>query len=108
MFKVIRQTTENANTYTPTLHTQERRERYETVARLGGTPVVSCVVDTAHPNGLEIHTVLDSGVVVIGNATTKRLITWLIARPAQLIRYGVTDKAILDKAYANYQKGLNN
>lgn len=108
MFKVVKQTHELANTYTEkTLHTEERAKRARLVAKLGGVPVYSFLVDKDHEHGLEVHTILDSGVIVIGNYRTYRLVTWLIARPAQIKRYGVTDESLIAKARENNAKGYN-
>ncbi len=107
MFKVIANTKELATRYTPSHHTTDRNERYEVVKALGGRPRYSLIVDTGHPNGLEVHTILDSGVVVIGNLNSKKLITWLIARPAQITRYGISEKALIDKAREHQEQGLN-
>lgn len=107
MFIVIRITSENATTYTPTLHTSERQAREAVVKSLGGKPYKSYIVDTNHPNGLEVHTILTSGVIVIGNLRNRRLVTWLVARPNQLKRYGIVDNELIQKAYGHTVRGLN-
>lgn len=107
MFKVIRITHENSTDYTPSRHTQERMARQHVVEKLKGQVHMSFIVDTDHPNGLEVHTVLTSGVVVIGNLESKKLITWLIARVSQITRYGVSDKKIIERAIQNTRMGLN-
>lgn len=107
MFNIIGSTTESATTYSFTLHTQDRQERYAEVKALGGSPVASFIVDTGHFNGLEVHTILDSGVVVIGNLNSKRLITWLIAREGQIKRYGIFTPSILAQARKHTELGLN-
>jgi hypothetical protein len=107
MFKVIRMTSENATKYEPSAHTLERMARQHVVETLKGEVHMSFIVDTNHHNGLEVHTVLTSGVVVIGNLKGKRLITWLIARPNQLKRYGIGNKDIITKSIQNTRMGLN-
>lgn len=52
-----------------------------------GKPVYSFVVDTAHPNGYEIHTLTEDGLIFIQNEKTKKLVTFLFARPQQIRRY---------------------
>ena len=47
----------------------------------------SFVVDTGHPNGDELHTIFDNGMIIVQNARTGRLVTELIARPGQIKRY---------------------
>lgn len=107
MFKVIRLTNENSTEYTPSRHTQERMARQHVVEKLRGQVHMSFIVDTDHPNGLEVHTVLTSGVVVIGNLESKKLITWLICRPGQLKRYGISNKEIIKRSIQNTRMGLN-
>lgn len=46
----------------------------------------SFVVDKGHPDGPEIHSVTDNGIIFIINANTKRFITVLLARPNQIRR----------------------
>lgn len=67
----------------------------------------SYLVDTNHPNGIEIHSVYKNGVIMIANERTKKLITVLIARPNQLKRYGIEDERMLDLAYQHFKKGYN-
>ena len=109
MFKIVGTTTSHANTYTPTRHIiNERMARYELVKSLGGTPLKSWVVDKGHENGLEVHTVTSQGTIYIGNLRTQKLVTFLIARPEQLQRYGVKDSTVLEIARQHQLKGYNN
>lgn len=48
------------------------------------------IVDKRHKNGKEIHVITENGIIHIYNQHSKRYITGLIARPAQLMRYGVS------------------
>lgn len=48
------------------------------------------IVDKGHKNGKEIHVITENGIIHIYNQHSKRYITGLIARPAQLMRYGVS------------------
>ena len=45
-----------------------------------GTVIDSFVVDRGHQNGLEVHSVTDTGVIIIHNHKTKKLITELLER----------------------------
>lgn len=77
-----------------------------------GNVVESFVVDRGHVGGAEVHDVTDTGVVVVRNQQTGRIITELIARPAQLRRLydGVGQappKWLLKKAYDNNRRGYN-
>ena len=65
------------------------------------------VVDTHHRNGLEAHIMLRSAEILIYNLRTGRLITVLFARPGQIRRYGVTDRAVLQCAMENHRTGKN-
>lgn len=47
------------------------------------------VVDKGHKNGAEIHVITENAVICIYNQRSKKFVTALIARPAQLERYGV-------------------
>lgn len=51
-----------------------------------GTVIDSFVVDKGHDKGAEIHSVTDTGIILIYNKYTNKLITELIARPGQLQR----------------------
>lgn len=44
----------------------------------------SFVVDRGHPNGPEIHSVTDTGIIVVHNQRTGKMVTKLIARPGQV------------------------
>lgn len=96
-----------------TLHFYERMQRYAVAQGIGlGTPVKSFLVDTNHPNGLEIHTITNTGIVFIQNEQSKKLITLLIARPQQLKRYyqatnQFCPKYLLDLGYKHYLMEAN-
>lgn len=51
-----------------------------------GNVIDSFVVDRHHPDGAEIHCVTDTGLIIVYNAITKKLVTKLIARPKQIKR----------------------
>lgn len=51
------------------------------------------VVDKGHKNGLERHCVTDTGMIIIYNKDSGKLVSKLIARPQQITRYYIgTDK----------------
>lgn len=52
-----------------------------------GRCVDAFIVDKGHPNGNEVHYILDNGVIVITNEHTGKVVTELIARPKQIYRY---------------------
>ena len=58
-----------------------------------GNIIDKFIVDRGHPKGAEIHYITDNGVIIVRNQITGKLVTKLIARPAQLKRYyNTTDK----------------
>lgn len=74
-----------------TLHyIEDRQDRENRIKEIGyGAVIKRVVVDRGHKNGPEIHEVTDTGIVNIYNERTHKLITKLIARPAQIKRYFV-------------------
>jgi hypothetical protein len=69
-----------------------------------GRQVASFVVDTGHRNGKEIHVLTSTRLIKIYNQTTKKLITVLYARPAQIARYFNNAPMHL---FDTYQQGFN-
>lgn len=66
----------------------DRREREHIVARIGlGQIIREVIIDRGHRNGPEIHMVTTTGLVIICNQRTLKVITVLIARPNQIRRY---------------------
>lgn len=70
-------------------HYNGDRQLRETIIRaIGyGHTIKSKLVDRGHKNGPEIHEVSDTGIITIYNAATHKMVTRLIARPAQIVRY---------------------
>lgn len=83
----------------------DRKSRAELLEKLKA-PILSVdgklcifIVDKGHKNGKEIHVITENGIINIYNQHSKKYITGLIARPAQLVRYGVTiPENVLEKA----------
>lgn len=89
-------------------HVENRYEREVIAMGLGRFELVnSFIVDRGHANGDEIHSVYRNGVVCVVNCTTLKLITYLIARPGQLKRYGISDTDMLKQAYSYVVAGYN-
>lgn len=123
-FNVLRQLSidevfEWGNTYIPTRHLVDRLQRithYETLDLTNSDFLFGFEVDKKHKNGPEIHVINRTGLIYIFNKDTKRFITVLGARPGQISRYfhalklEITDEVqeVIDKAYENYKKGVNN
>lgn len=118
MFKVISKTvTANISNLVNTMHnSNERNERTTNIINmLGGygNPMYSFIVDTNHPNGYEVHTITDNGIIVIQNYNSKKLVTCLIARVGQIRRYfngiiPIEIYKVMDKAREHQIKGYNN
>lgn len=77
-------------------HYQMDRERREAVIReIGlGTVVKTVTVDRGHRNGPEDHEIRSTGIIVIYNHRTQKMVTKLIARPAQIRRYYREDEIV--------------
>ena len=45
------------------------------------------IVDKGHPMGAEVHSITDKGIIIIHNLNSGKLVTKLLARPQQIIRY---------------------
>ena len=84
-------------------YAEDRTDRHNKIATIigEGKCIAYFIVDKAHPNGNEIHCVYDNGIVVIYNERTKKLITELIARPAQIYRYWNGLNILFPKEYNN-------
>lgn len=73
----------------------DRAEREAIINMIGvGIVIKTVVVDRGHRNGPEVHKITDTGIVIIYNQRTGRMITKLIARPNQIRRYYKEDETI--------------
>ena len=52
-----------------------------------GHVIDSFEIDKGHKNGKEIHSITDTGLIIISNKETGKIVTKLIARPNQIKRY---------------------
>lgn len=69
-------------------YNEDRRGREELISKIGlGEAIVTVRVDRNHPKGPELHTITSTGIIVIRNERTHKIITKLIARPGQIRRY---------------------
>lgn len=71
-------------------YNKQRNQRQKIINRYingDGNVIDSFVVDKGHKDGLEIHSITDTGLIIIHNKETKKLVTKLIARPQQIERY---------------------
>ena len=93
-------------------YSNDRQNRERIINTIGiGKVVDSFIVDRNHPNGAERHEITDTGIIVIYNNRTNKMITKLIARPGQIRRYykdGKAPKNLIDKAIDNTVKNHYN
>ena len=69
-------------------YNRDRIEREKLIKLIGmGEEVETFRIDRHHINGAELHTITSTGINVIRNEKTNKLITKLIARPNQIKRY---------------------
>lgn len=74
------------------------------------------IVDRGHPNGAERHCITDNAIIIIYNVISGKLVTKLIARPQQIVRYYESTgkkrppefSSIIDLAYQHQCLGYNN
>ena len=52
-----------------------------------GNVIDSFIVDKGHKDGLEKHCITDTGLIIVYNLESQKLVTKLIARPQQIKRY---------------------
>ena len=63
----------------------DRVARENLIKQIGiGTAVATVRIDRGHPAGPELHTLTTTGIIVIHNEATGKLVTKLIARPNQI------------------------
>lgn len=97
-----------------TIHWAEREERNRFIENeIGiGNPVRTFRWDKGHPNGPELHTITDTGIIIVRNERTNKLVTTLIARPGQIYRYYITEnedppKDLMEIARNHESQGYN-
>ena len=77
---------------TSTHYNKDRIEREKLIKKIGiGKEVATFRVDRHHINGAELHTITSTGIIIIRNERTNKMVTKLIARPAQISRYFKTE-----------------
>lgn len=92
---------------------QDRQTRETLIQTIGlGYSLGTFEIDRGHENGPELHTVTSTGIIIIRNKRTKKMVTKLIARPSQIKRYfqgSITRevKNAIEKAYEHQKLGYN-
>lgn len=90
---------------------KDREEREAIIQAIGIGNIVKIVtIDRGHEKGPEVHKITDTGIILIYNAWTGKMITKLIARPGQIKRYyqdGLTPIELISIAKKHERQGLN-
>ena len=69
-------------------YSTERAEREAVIRQIGdGEIIAEKQFNRGHKNGPEVYQVTTTGLIIVRNARTWRLVTKLIARPSQLDRW---------------------
>lgn len=93
-------------------YSEEREAREAIIKKIGqGEVVASFRVDRGHRNGAEIHKITNTGIILIYNERTGKMITKLIARVGQIRRYykdGNAPRYLIEKALDNTVKNNYN
>jgi hypothetical protein len=119
MFEIVCKTeTSDISNLVNTNHNSYQRvdRNHKIIERLGGygNPLCSFIIDKGHPNGNEIHTITDNGIIIIQNENTKKFVTSLIARPGQIKRYFPNNVfpanilSVINEAKQHQRNGYNN
>lgn len=87
------------------------RETYIQKVSVGRT-IKTVYWDRGHKDGPELHHVTDTGIIIIENATSHRIVTKYIARPGQIRRlYEMNGERaprwLTDIALEHQQRGYN-
>lgn len=96
---------------TSTHYKNYRYIREKKIRNIGeGKTYAEFFVDRGHKDGAERHVLTTTGIIVVYNALTNRLVTKLIARPGQIRRYypdGGAPVDILNLAYQHQMEKMN-
>lgn len=90
--------------------TTDRQARENIIRQIGtGIVVDKFIVDRGHKNGLERHEITSTGIIIIYNDRTNKMVTKLIARAGQIQRYynGKAPKELIEVAREHQRKGYN-
>ena len=69
-------------------YAEERKNREALISAIGlGRELVTIEVDRNHPKGPELHTITSTGIIIVRNKRSHKIVTKLIARPGQIRRY---------------------
>lgn len=65
----------------------DREKLIQKVVGGDGDVIDTFEVDKGHKDGMELHSITNTGLIIIHNKETGKLVTKLIARPEQIRRY---------------------
>lgn len=93
-------------------YSTDRQSREAIITQIGvGTVIKTVVIDRGHRNGPEIHKITSTALIFIYNQRSGKLVTKLIARPAQILRYYKEDEPkptkIVELARVHTRMGYN-
>lgn len=93
-------------------YNRDRQLRESIINQIGvGNVIKEVEVDRGHRNGPEIHKITDTGLILIYNKESKKLITKLIARVGQINRYYQNNerppKKVIQLAKYHFEMGWN-
>ena len=89
-------------------YNRERVAREKLIKKIRlGKEIATFTVDKGHPMGAELHTITSTGIIIIRNQKTNKMVTKLIARPNQIKRYGIEDKKLIEIARKHQTLGYN-
>lgn len=79
-------------------YNMDRIERERIIQKIGvGKAIATVEIDRGHPNGTELHTITTTGIIIIRNKRTNKIVTKLIARPNQIRRYFPKETELIKK-----------
>lgn len=79
-------------------YAEERRNREALISTIGlGKELITIEVDRNHPKGPELHTITSTGIIIVRNKASHKIVTKLIARPGQIRRYFDDVPEIIEK-----------
>ena len=79
-------------------YNKDRVRREKLIKEIGiGVEVETFRVDRGHKDGAELHTITTTGIIIIRNERTHKLVTKLIARPNQIKRYFPKETEVVKK-----------
>ena len=66
---------------------RDKREKFIEEHLGEGYAIDGFIVDKGHYKGAEVHSLYDNGIIVVHNLRSGKLVTKLLARPRQIMRY---------------------